>query len=166
MRVLPDSLRDKLKEPIGLLVDEEELLKLLKNENYVVSVGDQVTFTLLKNGITPVFCVVDFKIKRGVVSSDIKDLIKSFGKKSLVVDNPPGCISDDLWIAIKKAYMVLEKGSLRIEVNGEDDLAALPAIFLAPGDATIIYGLPNKGVVLVKASDENKSKVKEIIDEM
>jgi uncharacterized protein (UPF0218 family) len=37
---------------------------------------------------------------------------------------------------------------------------------LAPPDVTIIYGLPNKGVVVVKASDENKQKVKEILDEM
>jgi len=166
MRVLPDSLRDKLSEPIGLLVDEEELLRLLQGEKYVVSVGDQVTFTLLKHGIVPVFCVVDFKIKRSGISPDIKNVIRSFGKKTMVVSNPPGCIVDDLWNAIETAYKVLERGSLRIEVVGEDDLAALPAIFLAPRDVTIIYGLPNKGVVLVKASDENKRKVKEILDEM
>jgi len=166
MRVLPDSLRDKLREPIGLLVDEEELLRLLQGEKYVVSVGDQVTFTLLKHGIVPVFCVVDFKIKRSDISPDIEDLIRSFGKKTMVVSNPPGCIVDDLWNAIETAYKVLERGSLRIEVVGEDDLAALPAIFLAPRDVTIIYGLPNKGVVLVKASNENKRKVKEILDKM
>jgi len=166
MRVLPDSLRDKLREPIGLLVDEDELLKLLEKEKYVVSIGDQVTFTLLKHDVVPIFCVVDFKIKRGVVSSVVKDMIRSFGKKTVMVNNPSGCVSDDLWKAVEEAYKVLEKGSLRIEVVGEEDLAALPAIFLAPGDVTIIYGLPNKGVVFVKASDENKIKVKEILDEM
>ena len=166
MRVLPDNLREKLREPLGLLLDEDELLKLLSKERYVVSVGDQVTFTLLKNGVVPVFCVVDFKIKRGVVSSVVRDDLRSFGRKVVVVDNPSGCISDDLWGAIEDAYKVLEKGSIRIEVVGEEDLAALPAIFLAPGDVTIIYGLPNKGVVFVKSSDENKRKVKEILDEM
>ena len=166
MRVLPDNLREKLREPLGLLLDEDELLKLLSKERYVVSVGDQVTFTLLKNGVVPIFCVVDFKIKRGVVSSVVRDDLRSFGRKVVVVDNPSGCISDDLWGAIEDAYKVLEKGSIRIEVVGEEDLAALPAIFLAPGDVTIIYGLPNKGVVFVKSSDENKRKVKEILDEM
>jgi uncharacterized protein (UPF0218 family) len=166
MRVLPDNLREKLREPLGLLVDEDELLKLLTKERYVVSVGDQVTFTLLKHGIVPIFCVVDFKIKRDIVSSAVKDEIRSFGRKTVVVDNPSGCISDDLWNAIEDAYKVLEEGSIRIEVVGEEDLSALPAIFLAPGDVTIIYGLPNKGVVFVKSSDENKRKVKEILDEM
>ena len=166
MCVLPDNLREKLREPLGLLVDEDELLKLLSKERYVVSVGDQVTFTLLKHGVVPIFCVVDFKIKRGVVSSVVRDELRSFGRKVVVVDNPSGCISDDLWGAIEDAYKVLEKGSIRIEVVGEEDLAALPAIFLAPGDVTIIYGLPNKGVVFVKSSDENKRKVKEILDEM
>jgi len=166
MRVLPDKLRDKLKEPIGQLVDEEKLLKLLKNENYVVSVGDQVTYTLLKHGISPIFCVVDFKVKRNKTPSDFNELVRSFGKKTVKIKNPPGCIVDKLWNAIKTAYAVLEKGSMRIEIVGEEDLASLAAIYLAPPDVTIIYGLPNKGVVVVKASDENKQKVKEILDEM
>ena len=166
MRVLPDILRDKLKEPIGRLVNEEELLDLLTNERYIVSVGDQVTYTILKHNIEPVFCIVDFKIKRDRCHSEIKNLIRSFGKKKIVVNNPPGCISDDLWNAIESAYKKLEKGSLRIEVIGEEDLAALPAIFLAPSYVTIIYGLPDKGVVVVKALEENKRKVKEILDEL
>jgi len=41
---LPDDLRDELKEPIGLLVNEEELLRLLAKEEHIVSVGDQVVF--------------------------------------------------------------------------------------------------------------------------
>jgi len=166
MFVLPDDLRDILREPLGILVNEEELLRILKKEEYIVSVGDQVTYTLLKHGIVPVFCIVDFKIKRDLCSSDIKNKIQSFGKKKMVVKNPPGCISDDLWSAIETAYKFLEKGSLRIEVMGEEDLAALPAIFLAPRDVTVIYGLPDRGVVVVKVVEENKRKVKEILDKM
>ena len=166
MRVLPDFLRDELKEPLGKLVDEEGLLKLLKDEKYLVSVGDQVTYTLLKHHIEPIFCVVDFKIKREHCSSNIKEMIQSFGKKKVLIKNPPACISDELWNAIESAYKCLEKGSLRIEVEGEEDMAALPAIFLAPRDVTIIYGLPNRGVVVVKALEENKKKVKEILDKM
>jgi uncharacterized protein (UPF0218 family) len=168
MRLLPDELRDKLKKPIGkFFVDERELLIFLKNEKYIVSVGDQVTYTLLKNNIFPIFCIVDFKIERGNYSPVLKKLIKSFGKKTLTVKNLQGEISDELWSAIKNAYNVLEKGSLRIEVLGEEDMASLAAIFLAPrNDVTIIYGLPDKGVVVVKATDENKLKVKEVLDEM
>ena len=165
-RLLPDDLRDKLKEPIGSLVDEGELLKLLEKEKYIVSVGDRVTYTLLQHNIEPIFCVVDFKIKRGCYPSDIEDVIRSFGRKRIVKQNPPGCLSDELWNAIETAYENMGKGPLRIEIEGEEDLAALPAIFLAPRDVTIIYGLPDKGVVVVKAIEENKRKVKEILDKM
>lgn len=166
MRVLPDNLRNLLKEPIGQLVDEKQLLKLLKNSKYIVSVGDLVTYTLLKHEIEPVFCIVDFKTRRGVCSSEIKEAIKSFGKKSIVVQNPPATISDDLWNVIEMAYKNLEIGSLRIEIEGEEDLASLAAIYLAPSDVTIIYGLPDKGVLVVKPTRENKKFVKEVLDKM
>jgi len=166
MRVLPDDLRDSLKEPIGQLLNEKQLLKVLKKEKNIVSIGDFVTYTLLKNDIEPIFCVVDFKTHRGPVSKKIKDVLKSFGKKTVVVKNPAKTITDDLWNVIKYAYENIQDCSLRIEVVGEEDLASLAAIFLAPIDVTIIYGLPNKGVLVVKATAENKDKVKEVLDKM
>jgi uncharacterized protein (UPF0218 family) len=166
MRVLPNDLRDILKEPIGQLVDEKKLLKLLKNKKYIVSIGDFVTYTILKNGINPIFCTVDYKTHRGECSSEIVELIKSYGKKSVVIKNPAGCISDDLWNIIGIAFENLEGDALRIEVDGEEDLASLAVIYLAPGDVTIIYGLPNKGVLVVKSTNENKKRVKEILDKM
>ena len=166
MRVLPENLRDLLREPIGQLVDEKQLLEILKDEKYIVSVGDTVTYTLLKNEIEPVFCIVDYKTRRGTCSPEIIETIKSFGKKSVVVSNPAATITDDLWNVIEYAFDNKEPGSLRIEVEGEEDLASLAAIYIAPSDVTIIYGLPDKGVLVVKANKENKSKVKEILDKM
>lgn len=151
---------------MGQLVNEKKLLNLLKNEKYIVSIGDLVTYTILKNHIEPIFCVVDFKTRRGECSQEIVELIKSYGKKSIVVKNSPGTISDDLWKIIKFAFEKLEDISLRIEIEGEDDLASLAVIFLAPKDVTIIYGLPDKGVLVVKPTYENKEKVKEILDKM
>ena len=164
--ILPERLRDKLREPLGYLVDENKLLKILKEEKYIVSVGDQVTYTLLKNNIKPVISIIDYKIKRNLYSNKIKRMIKNFGDNEISVINPPGCISNDLWNAIESAYKIFKKNTVRIEVEGEEDLATLPAILLAPSDATIIYGLPDKGVVIVKAIEKNKKKVKEIIKEM
>jgi len=166
MRVLPNNLRDFLKEPMGQLVNEKKLLNLLKNEKYIVSIGDLVTYTILKNHIEPIFCVVDFKTRRGKCPLEIVNLIKSFGKKSIVIKNLPGTISDDLWKVIEIAFENLEADSLRIEIDGEDDLASLAIIFLAPKDVTIIYGLPDKGVLVVKPTFENKKKVKEILEKM
>ena len=166
MRVLPDNLRYFLKKPVGQLVDEKELLELLQNETYIVSIGDMVTYTLLKNEIEPIFCIVDYKTRRGECSSEMIELIKSFGNKSVIVENPPATISDDLWNVIEMAYENLKIGSLRIEIEGEEDLASLAAIYMAPSDVTIIYGLPDKGVLVIKPTPENKRLVKEILDKM
>ena len=166
MRALPDNIRDFLKKPVGQLVNEKELLELLQNETYIVSIGDMVTYTLLKNEIEPVFCIVDYKTRRGECSSEMIELIKSFGNKSVIVENPPATISDDLWNVIERAYENLEIGSLRIEIEGEEDLASLAAIYMAPSDVTIIYGLPDKGVLVIKPTPENKQLVKEILDKM
>ena len=83
MLVLPENLRDKLKEPLGNLVDEQELLSLLQNEKYVVSVGDSVTFTLLKNGINPIICVVDYILERKECAPEMIEKIQRFGKKHI-----------------------------------------------------------------------------------
>ncbi len=166
MKVLPESLRDKLKEPMGKLVGEKELIKLLKKEKYIVSIGDKVTYTILKNKIKPIFCVVDYHTRRGECSEEIIKEIKNFGEKVEIVKNPQGTISNRLIDLIKKGFMNLNKGYMRIEVIGEEDLASLPAIFYAPAVVTIIYGLPDKGVLVVRPTKENKEKTKEILDKM
>ena len=101
---LPDFLRDELKKPLGQIVNEEELLELLKNEKYIVSVGDQVTYTLLKNNIIPIFCIIDYSIKRKHCSKEVINMLKSFGKENICIKNPPGIISYDLWNSIKNAF--------------------------------------------------------------
>jgi Uncharacterized protein conserved in archaea len=52
-----------------------------------------------------------------------------------------------------------------IIVDGEEDLAALSAIFLAPENTKVIYGMPDEGVVVVDSSD-SKEKVKKLLKKM
>ena len=166
MRVLPEKLRYLLKEPIGQLVSEKMLLKLLKNEKYIVSIGDMVTYTIIKNDIKPIICIIDFITRRGECSPEIKSTIRSFGNECISVKNPAGTLSDELWSAIDSSLKDYKSKKLRIEVEGEEDLASLAAIYLAPSDVTIIYGLPDKGVLIVKPTYENKKKAKQILDKM
>ena len=167
MRILPDDLRDILREPMGKLVNEKQLLELLSDEEFIISIGDQVTYTLLKNDIEPIFCVVDYKTRRGEFPLEFIQIIKSYGEEVIQVENPQGCITDELWDAIEDAFENAEDCvTTRIEVDGEEDLASLVAIFLAPLDVTIIYGLPNKGVLVVKPTDENKEKISNILNQM
>jgi uncharacterized protein (UPF0218 family) len=164
---LPSSYREILKEPIGILVSEEGLFDILSKETKVVSIGDQVTYTLLCKNIFPLFCIIDYQIKRKENIKKINDKLCSYGKIIKNVVNPPGVITYDLWSSIEDAYGHLDKGiPLRIEVTGEEDLAALPAILLAPKNVTIIYGLPDRGVVVVPSTEEHKQKVKEILAKM
>ena len=166
MRVLPKDLRAELKEPLGPLVDEEYLVTILQNKNTIVSVGDLVTYTLLKHKITPMLSIVDFIIERKQYASEMKERIQHFGKIHMHIKNPPGVITDELWNAIENVFANIDEGPYCIEIDGEEDLATLPAIYLAPRDVTIIYGLPNKGIVVVTATKAQKQKVKKILDKM
>jgi uncharacterized protein (UPF0218 family) len=166
MRILPEELRDELKEPIGKLVDEQGLLNLIKEEEYLVTVGDLVTLTLIKNQISPKIAIVDYISRREEFSEEKKQIIKDFGSERIQIKNPPGTLTDELWNAIDSSYKNIEKGPILIEVDGEEDLASLAAIYLAPSYVTVIYGLPNKGILVVKPTIENKNKAKEVLDKM
>ena len=166
MRYLPDDIRGLLKEPIGRLVNEEKLLEILEEE-FVISIGDQVTYTLLKNNIKPIFCVVDYKTRRGKFPLEFVNIIKAYGDEVIEVENPQGTITDELWDAVQEAFELACEGiATRIEVDGEEDLASLVVIYMAPPDVTIIYGLPDKGVLVVKPTQDNKNKVQEVFDKM
>lgn len=162
---LPEYLREALKEPIGQLVDEQTLISLVSDSKPLISVGDMVTYTLLKHNITPDVSIVDYLHKRSCCSQEIIDSIKKSPADVTCVKNPAGTLTDQLIDAITTSIRHLN-GPQRIEVEGEEDLAALAAIKLAPQGATVIYGLPNKGVIVVPVNDYHKNKAKEIIDKM
>jgi hypothetical protein len=46
-----------------------------------------------------------------------------------------------------------------MKIEGEEDLLALPAIMLAPLGAVVVYGLRNKGAVVVKVSEKLKENI-------
>jgi GTP-dependent dephospho-CoA kinase len=166
MYVLPKALQDELKQPLGRLVDEPTLLSLLRHESYIVSVGDRVTYTVLSQGIQPSVCIVDFILERHPYAPMMKTVISGYGTTVVRVRNPPGTISDELWTALVDVFVHPERFPVRVEVQGEEDLAALAAIALAPGGATIIYGLPNRGVVVVTATPEHKKKINNVLQRM
>jgi len=163
---LPNDMRDLLKEPIGKLVSGDEVIPSLLKENNIVSIGDQVTYTLLSNNHQPIFCIVDYYVQRNKFSEDFVKVVQSYGDESIRIKNPKGTITKALWDAIENAFKLFPKKTIRIEVDGEEDLASLAAIYLAPRDVTIIYGLPNKGVLIVKPTDETKRKVRSVLNMM
>ncbi len=159
MHNLPESLRDRLKEPIGFLLDEKGILNALETRDFIISVGDMVTYTLLKNGIEPDMAIVDFRCKRKPCDRVIVDLLSRYGAEKIYVKNPPSSISEELWDGIIDGLKICKNKTVCIIVDGEEDLASLAVISLAPSNATVIYGLPDKGVVLVDVNNNYKEMV-------
>lgn len=150
---LPGELREEMKAPLGIIVPEEELLNYISDAANVVTIGDLCTLTLYGKGMIPDIAIVDYKTRRGEVK-ELKKQLRDVGDLVKKVVNPPGTLTRELWLAVKEAYM--EKKKTRIEVEGEEDIAALPCVWLAPRRTTIIYGLPGKGLVVVKNAREDE----------
>jgi len=159
---LPEEYRDELREPIGELITEEDLEEK-RMEGKIVSVGDMVTASLKKHGIEPDISIIDYRIERKEYGDEMKEIM--MGEEEIKkVSNPPGLITDELWNAIKDSYESQKK--IRIEVDGEEDLAALPAIYLAPLGTAVLYGLPSRGIVFVKVGNDEKNKVLSFLKKM
>jgi len=152
MRRLPESLRAELRKPFGKVVNSTELIAGLSNrKDLLISVGDDCSYALIKNGITPDVVVYDLKIKRKDVIGNVREVLSKFDDGEIIVHNPPGVIMDELVESVKDA---LEKGKGKILVKGEEDLAALVVMMYAPNGTLLVYGQPDEGAVLVEM-DEN-----------
>jgi len=154
--ILPRRLRRKLKEPLGRLYPSPMEAPIPEGA-FIISVGDVTTHRLLQAGLKPRLAIIDNRVQRKASNYKIR-----YDAKILKCENPPGTITDELWTTIKKA--IKSGDNFLIIVDGEEDLAVLPSIILAPADAIILYGQPNEGVVLIKA-EKMKQKAENIIRE-
>jgi len=160
---LPEDLRGELARPIGQLVSAWALRKHIEKSRRVISVGDVVTITLLQMRFEPDVAVFDYKTQRAE-DYKAKERIASMGGRLVKVENPPGKITRALWKAVRDAVNAKER--IKIEVEGEEDLAALVAIATAPEGAHVIYGLPQRGLMVVEVNAETKGLATEAIRKM
>jgi len=157
---LPESKRDRLAAPFGEIFEAREFAARVKGSPAFAVVGDVTSANAVKQGLRPRFIVVDFKTKRGPVGKD--SAVLSYGARVERVKCPPAQMTADLYNAVLRAATTTTP--TRIEVEGEEDLAVMPAIMhLAPG-ATVIYGLPNRGATLVKVDDESRRVAREFLE--
>jgi uncharacterized protein (UPF0218 family) len=165
MLTLPTALRGAFKEPFGpLYTDPEELLSDASSEATgapLVAVGDVVTYHLRRAGRPPSVAVIDGKTKREAVSDEIRDAIET---GSVVdVENEPGTISRGLVAALVDALAADEPTTLL--VDGEEDLATLPAALAAPFGATVVYGQPDEGMVRIHVTDGVKTEMRDLLEQ-
>lgn len=164
---LPTKLRRRLKKPLGELIrgsyneTMEKLKLLLKRERppCVVSVGDVVSRNLIEKSIRPKLLIVDNRVMRSNIEPARLDV-----DEEKRVKNPPGTITLEALNTIHEAFKTTR--TVKIVVDGEEDLLALPAIQYAPENSIIVYGQPREGLVVVKATMQKKAEVAEILEEM
>jgi len=163
-------MRTTLKEPLGRLYRgnglecvkamEKELLSAKK----VVAIGDMTAFYLLKASIVPDLLVVDNKTKRMAVSDHVIEMLGHESYRTVRVKNPAATISKDLIDQIQESLRGTEH--VKIIVEGEEDLATLPAILYAPLGSVVVYGQPNEGSVLVDVTPERKLHIEKFMKQM
>jgi|YelNatPaOPRAMG01_1025707.scaffolds.fasta_scaffold06207_9 uncharacterized protein (UPF0218 family) len=157
--VIPQEYREFFSRPPDVLVTKESQIEFLFTK-MLITVGDIVTATAVRHKIVPKVAVIDFKTKR---NEPIVPLPSKW-ERNVKVKNPPGCISVELWNSIDEALRA--KGNTLIEVDGEDDLASVPAIILAPEGAIVIYGVPDKGIAVYEVGENLKKNVVNLIQKI
>ena len=162
---LTPGLRRKLKKPLGRFfpstdVRGEEFLALVTGASLVVAVGDRVTERIAELGRIPEVQVVDGRERR--VERRMPDVPYS---RLIRVRNPPGTITNEALDGIAQAVKERD-GSVRVVVEGEEDLLAIAAVAAAPIGSNIYYGQPLVGVVLVRVDRAAKRRNGEILKEM
>ncbi len=165
--ILKKELQQELRNPLGTLIKGtpqqtgRQLKELVKKEKApcIISVGDIVSKALLELGIKPHIMIIDGKAMRKQIQ-----LLEVEAKNRILLKNPAGMLTPLTWVAIAEALR--RKTPTLVMVEGEEDLLTLVAVLEAPENALVAYGLPNEGVVVVKADATAKRKANLIIEAM
>jgi len=166
MKKLTPVLRELLKKPLGRLTDAGAAVGFLKQRRplMLISVGDSSTAMLLRHGIIPDIAIYDYVVMRRSVDEAMKKTIDEFNDmERLSAKNPAGQITDELMAALRQAF---KAGRAKVFVDGEEDLAALPAIFLAPVGSIVVYGQPNEGIVMIEVNEAAQENARKIYERM
>ncbi|MBI3379853.1 pantetheine-phosphate adenylyltransferase [Candidatus Gottesmanbacteria bacterium] len=174
---ISEELRQELKKPLGELIqgnpnDLHEIAEQLKetvgktNFTMIITVGDEVTKLCNEVGITINLVIIDYRVNRADKYTKLSELGFDDKKIDFEVQNPPGSISTELIDAIATAYKeIIQSDKPKIiKVSGEEDLAGVPAILLAPLGSIVLYGQPGEGVVAVEVTEEKKEEMIELIN--
>jgi len=168
VRRLTTLQRRELKFPLGLLIegsfDEtiKKLKKLIEKEkpSMIISVGDAVSESLIKKDVFPNVFIVDNKVMRKPITSFSAEV-----EETVYVKNPPSTLTEE---ALREIRRVLKEKKQRVKiiVDGEEDLLTLPAVLYAPENSLVVYGQPQRGIVAVKVTKQEKERVRQVIEGM
>jgi uncharacterized protein (UPF0218 family) len=161
MPLSPETLA-ALKKPFGALIPDSRVTKgrvasAIKGAKKVMTVGDATTERLLGFGVVPDVAVIDGRERRSG-----RDYPRNYAAEELRCANPAGEISGQAIETIRAA--VASKQPVRVMVDGEEDLLALPIFVMAPDGAVVLYGQPLEGLVVVKITPARRRQAKDLME--
>ncbi len=157
---LPEEHRVAFKEPFGpVYTDPTDIIEATGRP--IVTVGDVVTYHFEQAGYRPQLAVVDGLTKRDAVDQTIRKTLAT-RPNQISVPNPAGTITAELLDALLEA--LAGDAVTTIDVEGEEDLATVPAVLAATPSTTVVYGQPDAGMVAIQVQSENQGKFRDLLD--
>lgn len=188
--ILPEVMREELRKPLGKVISgsvnqlnqvAQKVIQSLSQfkilPQIIISVGDIITLSLIRQKYIPHISIIDLRSRRESIQREkIYETIQlecgpasPAGRRTKVAyvktQNKAGEINLEAGKRIKEAIhdSIFDNKKSVIEVEGEEDLLALPAILFAPLHSIILYGQWNLGVVAVEVTEEKKKEVKQLL---
>lgn len=154
---LPNELRNKLRIPFGKIY--ADLDDVITEDRFTISVGDIVTSSLIRRGVTPNISIYDFQTGRKKITD--RNILDYLPVPNISIPNRHGTINS---LTVNKTYESIKKSmetnqAQSIRIRGEEDLLTLPAILLSPLNAIVIYGIQSVGAIVVEVTEERKREV-------
>ncbi len=155
-----------LKEPFGILIKENEVIKtkiytLISKSNKIVTVGDTTSQKFVEFGYVPDLSIIDNKERRKIKSNNIEFKVDTV----IHCENRPGELNTQVIDLIKKITST-KFNKIQIIIEGEEDLIALPLFMYSPNRWTIFYGQPNEGLVVVEMNKDRRKRAKLIFNKV
>ena len=166
MLSLSSDLRSAFKRPFGPVYADAAAL-LSDAGRPVIAVGDVVTYHLRTAGHRPAVSVIDGRTEREAVDAEIREAL-SDPERRRDVANEPGRLGESLLVALADTVAAAggDTDPITVVVDGEEDLATLPAALVAPTGATVVYGQPGEGMVRVAVTDSSKREMRSLLERM
>jgi len=161
MPVNPED-ADLLKKPFGTLIPDSKVTKekvslMLRGSRRVIAVGDATTERLVSFGIIPDIAIIDGRERRSK-----RRYPANYRATEMKCFNAPGTISAQAMTILQDALRA--KPPIRVIVDGEEDMLAIPLFGTSPLGSTVLYGQPLQGLVVVKITHARRKKAKDLMD--
>jgi len=161
---LPEGMRHMLREPFGTLIRDadvtgERLRSEIPDGALVVAVGDATTERLARLGMPAGVEVVDGQERRAARAAP-----RGSPATSLSCKNAAGTIAGSALAALREALS--SPRPVRLTVDGEEDLLAVPLCEMCEDGTVVAYGQPGEGMVVVRVGAGPRDRARRIMKMM